>query len=132
MVGVEALHGADRLSVVAEFAVVVVLDDDAIVSARPPNERCASSRLEGDAGRVLVGGGHDGDLGAETREVVDLCAVVVDRQRDDGKLVGADDGTVRRQARVFQGHGVDADRAQCPPQQGDAVGEPAADHHALR
>ena len=53
-VGAEPLHRADGLPVVAVFRVVVVLDDQGVLSIGPVDERRAPLGREHGAGRVLV------------------------------------------------------------------------------
>ena len=59
-IGREPLQRADRLAVVAELGVVVVLDEDAVALARPGDRVAAAGRGEDDAGRGLVRRGEDG------------------------------------------------------------------------
>jgi len=57
----QALDGADRLPVVSELPVVVVLDDQTCGVAGPVGEPGPARRIERRAGRVLMcRGDHDG------------------------------------------------------------------------
>ena len=70
--GREALQHADRVAVVAELGVVVVLDDEAVGVARPRDQRVAPLGGEHHAGRGLVGRRHHDHLRAGGGERVDV------------------------------------------------------------
>ncbi len=81
-----SLDGADRLPVVAELAVVVVLDDEATGRARPCGECVTSCGVQGNPGRVLVGRRHHYGNDARKRSPgQQLCA-----GRRDGPPLAAD------------------------------------------
>ncbi|CAM5317195.1 hypothetical protein SCYAM73S_04536 [Streptomyces cyaneofuscatus] len=65
MLGVEPLNGAHGLPVVAELPVVVVLHDEPARGPRPVDHRRAPRRVQGPAGRELMGGRQqDGPVAA--------------------------------------------------------------------
>ena len=78
VLGIEALERARGLAVVAELAVVVVLDHDRPALARPGHERRPAGGRERRAERELVGGGEQRGVGLDR-----LRAVLVDRHRHD-------------------------------------------------
>ena len=82
-----ALQGADRLPVVAELAVVVVLDDDAADAPRPRGERAGAVRCRVTPGRVMVGrGDHHGP--PRRREGVGVRAPIPSTASGDDPLPG--------------------------------------------
>ena len=91
-VGRERLHGADRLPVVAELAVVVVLDHD----PAPLRERPAAGRRQRHAERELVGGREHDRVGVAGHGRLEGAALVKREQRRTPPLPGDD----RRGARV--------------------------------
>ena len=88
-VGGQALQRADRVAVVAELGVIVVLDDDPAASAGPRDQLLAAVSGEHDAGGPLVGRGHQDGPGAGALERGDVDAVVVDRDRHGGEAGAA-------------------------------------------
>ena len=122
VVGRERLQRADRPAVVAELAVVVVLDHEA--RARPLGERRPALRRERRAQADLVGRCHDHRARGE---ILDARAALVDRDGDDAPSRGGDDIAMQRQARVLHGD-VRARHARDQPQRLDVAG---ADHDPL-
>lgn len=81
--GVEVLQGADRLAVVAELAVVVVLQDPAAGAPSPVDDGRAPLGMQGHAERELVRGReeHGPRAAAGGAQVGRAGAVRVDRER---------------------------------------------------
>ena len=89
--GVEALHRTDRGAVIAELGVVVVLDDQPVVAARPGDELVAASRGQDRARRELMGGRNDDCRPAPARQLVRHEAIPIDRDgshREPGRSNG--------------------------------------------
>ncbi|RPK52228.1 hypothetical protein EES40_02935 [Streptomyces sp. ADI93-02] len=130
---VEALERAHRLTVVAELAVVVVLQDQTARGPRPVDRRGPPVGVQRDAGGELVGGGQQHR--ARTR-----CS----RQRPGPRPERVDRDARGAQARVGQevpvdvqpvrldGHPPHPVTPQHLPHQREPVDEPGADHDALR
>ena len=93
VVGRERLERADRATVVAELAVVVVLDDEAAGAFRPAHDLEPASRAERDADRELVRRGEQYRI--HVPEAVDHRAARVDGDGDRREARGTDDLAVR-------------------------------------
>src|ERR1043165_3791517 len=102
VVGRGALDRSHRLPVVAELAVVVVLDHHTAAGTRPVHECATAPRWQGRAGRVLVGRGHF--HGGGRSGYFGPCSVLVHRERHHGPTVVADHVTVERHAGIFPSH----------------------------
>jgi hypothetical protein len=89
LVGAERLHRPDRLAVVPELTVVVVLEHECPGLGRPPDRVPPADRIEDDAERELVGRRQQDRRGIAA--LVDACAAVVDRHRADGEAAVLDD-----------------------------------------
>jgi hypothetical protein len=76
------LQGADRLPVVAELGVVVVLDDDRLSARGPVDEREPPFGGEDHAGRTLVGRGEHDRARARGIQGLHVHAAGVDGDRD--------------------------------------------------
>ena len=87
----EALERADRLPVVAELGVVVVLDDQPVRAVGPGHERGPTLRRQHAAGRVLVGGGHEHRVDVRARRAGRPDPRLVDRDPDDLEAAPLDD-----------------------------------------
>jgi hypothetical protein len=93
VIGREALNGADRLAVVAELAVVVVLDDYAAGVAGPLDHPGPAPRLQRHPERELVGRGQQD--GAGRADLVHRGAAAVNRQHGQPQAGGRGHGPVR-------------------------------------
>ncbi len=122
---VEALERARGLAVVAELAVVVVLDHDGLPLARPAHERRPPLGGEGRAERELVRGGEERDIRGARRHG----AVLVDRHRHDLAAGRERDRAVEIQARVLHRQRATRQRRQ---QQREALVEARADDDPVR
>ena len=78
----DALQHADRLAVVAELRVVVVLDDVAVVTAGPLHQRVPPRRRQHHPGGRLVRRGHHHGAGPAGRQRGHVDPEVVDRHPD--------------------------------------------------
>jgi hypothetical protein len=94
VVGREALHGPDRLAVVAELAVVVVLDDHSPGVAGPLDHPGPPRRRERHPERELVRRGQEHRAGRA--DLVDHGAAAVHRQHGQPQAGGGGDGPVTR------------------------------------
>jgi DNA-binding transcriptional regulator YhcF (GntR family) len=77
----ETLERADRLAVVAELCVVVVLDDRRSASGRPADARLATLSAQDGPGRILVRGRDDDRVHVALDQPIDADSVLVDRDR---------------------------------------------------
>ena len=128
-VGGEALQRTDRVAVVAELGVVVVLDHDPVAAACPVDQRRAPLGREHRARRVLVRGGEEDRPGVEPLERGGVGAVSVDRERH-GLEPGAGEGARQtRPARLLDGDAPDAAGREQAPQEREARPEAAGDQH---
>ena len=110
VLGRERLHGAHRLAVVAELAVVVVLDHDAAGALGPGDGGGAPLRGEQHAERELVGGRQQRRVGVA--QLLDRGAERVHGQRADVQPRGGDDLAVCPVAVRLDGHRPGAAGAQ--------------------
>ena len=77
-VGTQRLQGADRLAVVAELAVVVVVEDVTVGALGPLDDRGAPRRMQRHPVRVVVGGGEEHGGHVEVVELGHHRAVLVE------------------------------------------------------
>ena len=101
VVGRERLECADRATVVAELAVVVVLDDEAAGAFRPAHDLEPPRRAEWDADRELVRCGEEHRI--HVSEPVDHRAAGVDGNGDRREARGTDDLAVRLVSHLLDG-----------------------------
>ena len=127
-VRVEALEGADRLPVVAELAVVVVLQDEAAGGPCPVDDRRPPVRGQRAAERELVGGRQQHRVRGERGQGVDARGTRVEGQRRGGEPGLAQQSGVVAEAVRLHGRGPGAAPAQGAGYQHQAVREPRADH----
>ncbi len=88
------LHGADRLAVVAEFAVVVVLDDQPAGGARPRGQCSAPVWVQGRTSWILMRRSYHHRVGSGVSSGVKQIgagAEHINRQRDHPQARAADD-----------------------------------------
>ena len=123
------LQRTHRFSVVSEFSVVVVLDDQAVVCARPGDQAAPSVAAQHIAGRELMRRGHEHSVSVKA---VDDHALVIDRLRDDRKGVCLDALTRGRLGWVLNRD----TRSAAPPEHAheeiDALGCSLDDHDVGR
>jgi hypothetical protein len=122
-VGSEELHRPDRIAVVAELGVVVVLDHETADLTSPRHELGAPGGREHVPQRELMGRRHDDGAHVGSRELVDDEPVGVDRDRHRPKAVGGQVRADRFAPGVFnpdrcvaglaQGRGEEGDRLRC-------------------
>ncbi len=134
----ERLHGPDRLAVVAEFAVVVVLDEQPAGPRGPVDGPAPPLGGERAAQRELVGRGQQRRIRPiETARWIEPghgpgpgedSAALVHRQRPGAQPVLGHDAVQVRKAVRLHGQGRGAPAAQRPADQAEALGEPRADH----
>jgi hypothetical protein len=99
----QSLHGRDRMAVMTEFAVVIVLDDPAAAFTRACNERQAARQGEHRAGRILVRRRHmDQPWRPAPGARVNDDALVVDRHGTDLHIACMEGGTHPAVAGIFQ------------------------------
>jgi hypothetical protein len=103
VIGREALNGADRLAVVAELAVVVVLDDHAPGVTGPLDHPGPAPRRQRHAERELVGRGQQHRAGRA--DLVHHGAAAVNRQHGQPQAGGRGHGPVRGQPVRLHGQG---------------------------
>ena len=132
VVPVETLDGADRLAVVAELGVVVVLDDQRAAADGPVDEGGATLGREDGAGRVLVGGGDDDAVDVETVEQVHPHPALVDRHADRVQARSCQRRAVLGVRRVLDGDPARAGGTHRARGQREPLGEPRADHDVGR
>jgi hypothetical protein len=99
-----ALQRSHRLAVVAELAVVVVLDDETAMAFGPGDGGPAPVGPHGHAQRVLVGRRHEHgpDVGRSGQKV-GARTTLVDRQRDHAYSLTAHHLAVRRESGILHG-----------------------------
>ena len=124
VIGRERLQRADRLPVVAELSVVVVLDHDAAPRGHLP----AAARMKGHAQRELVRRGQQ--RGVSPAGLTDDGAHRVNGHRPQAKALPGDDVTVLLVTVGLHGQGGRAGRTQRAADDGQSVAEPRADHDA--
>lgn len=128
----ERVQRADRVPVVAELAVVVVLYEHRAAAGRPFGEPPPTARAEGSAERELVRGSQQRRGGIREHRVVGHRSVGVDRHRRQAQARAGDDPAVFGQPERL---GRDCCRAPFPQhaaEQGQPVLEPGAYHDPLR
>jgi hypothetical protein len=130
--GAEALERPDRLAVVAELGVVVVLDDGPPAALGPVDEGGPPLGRKHRAGRVLVDRGDDHRPGVRGDEPVDPETVVVDGDRPPFEPGGRDRRPVFRIRRVLDRDRPDAPAAEGLGREREALGEARDDDHAVR
>jgi hypothetical protein len=101
MVGNEPLDGPDGLAVVAELAVVVVLDDQAGSPPSPLGGVMAPLRMQRHAQRVLMCRREHAGGDVHFRQQIGPRSIAVHPQRDDTGTGIVYDVSMERQARVF-------------------------------
>ena len=126
VVGRQRLHGADGLAVVAELAVVVILDHQPAAGGGPLDEVAAPPRGQGHPERELVRGGQHGR--GRPPQGTGHGAVPIDRQRQAAQAVRPDDPPVGLGPVLLDGDGRAAARPEHLAEQGQRVGEAGADH----
>ena len=109
--GPQPLERADRLPVVPELGVVVVLDDPARSPVGPVDERGPAIGRQHATGRVLVRGRDEHRVDVRGVQPVDEDPRVVDRDRDDRQPALDDRAAVLGVRRVLDGHPPGATRA---------------------
>jgi hypothetical protein len=125
----QPLQGVHGLTVVAELAVVVVLDDEGPAALGPRQQLRAARRAQRDAERVLVGGGHrDGGLASET---VDHQPLLVHRDVAHGEPHLLRQGGVAGLTGVLKGEGRRPLQAERLADEPEGMGVPGADEHAV-
>ncbi|MEV5121605.1 hypothetical protein AB0K49_02160 [Streptomyces decoyicus] len=128
MVGVQPLEGADRLAVVTELPVVVVLQDESPGGTRPVDGGGAAVGVQRDAGGELVGGGEEGRAYVvEAGQLLGAGAAFIDEERDGAQARAGDDGAVEVEAVRLDGQPPGAQRAA---EQGQPLHESGADDDA--
>jgi hypothetical protein len=132
VVGGEALERADRHTVVAELGVVVVLDDQRVVAARPGDEVAAPASVERRAGRIGVrrGDEHGRDVVAVERGSVE--AAPVDRDGHRLEAGHRDRVAVGAEARVLDRDPARAAAAQRAADEREPLGHAGAGQDAAR
>ena len=132
--GLESLERADRSAVVAELAVVVVLDHDAVRRPHPVEQARAPGRDERHPEWMLpVGRQRDRRRRAcAVNQRVDLGAVGVDRHRLDREPGRGDDPPVERHARVLHRDRRRAARGERSRDEAQALREPGRDDDLRR
>lgn len=124
--GREALHGADRLAVVAELAVVVVLDDHSPGVTGPLDHPGAPLRRERHPERKLVRRGQKDRAGRA--DLVHHGAAAVDRKHRQPQAGGGGHGPVTGLPVGLHRERRDTPRAQHLAQQRRSLGESGAHH----
>lgn len=124
------MQSAERLAVVAELAVVVVLNDDRIASPGPGEGGVAAARGQHGAKRELVGGSDHGGTGSFDRREVG--AFVVDGNGHDVETCAGSDT-----AKLGKSVGLDGDDRRPPvlegaAEQSERLSEPRTDHDPRR
>ena len=127
VVGGQRLHRAERSPVVAELAVVVVLDQNSAAGAGPLHELGAV--LERDAQRELVGRGEQDGVDVLARQ---LRARRADRQADQAQARVGQDRPVHPQAVGLHAHAPGAEPVQCGGQRAEALPEARAHDDPFR
>ena len=129
-VGVHAVQGRQRADVVAELAVVVVLDDDRAGGPGPPDQRLPAAHRKPPAERVLMGG-----RGVEQPEIAGELlgndAVRVDPARHDPRPGPPQHLAAGGVARLLDA-GLVARRQQHVRQQREPARHPLGDQDLLR
>ena len=123
----EPLEAADRVAVVAELGVVVVLEHQPVHLGGPGDQLGPPPWRQDDPGGVLVGGRDQHHPGGAAAERADVDALVVDR---DGQPDGAgrpQQGVGALAVRVLDGQGDRAGPGQGADDQVEALGD--AVHH---
>src|SRR5580704_16970092 len=86
--GIQALQRFKRLSLVAEFAIVIVLHHDRVFASGPIEQREAPSERKNRAGGKLVRGCYEGDAGI-LRQLGGIQAVAINWHRLQARSCGA-------------------------------------------
>ncbi len=131
-VAAQPLDRADRLAVVAELRVVVVLDDQRARPRRPVREGRPAIGRQHPARRVLVGGRDDDAVDVEALQEIDPQAVLV-----DGDAHRVEAGRGERRPVLGVGRVLDRDHARAtrphrPRGEREALREAAADDDVHR
>ena len=126
VIGRERLQRAHRLPVIAELAVVVVLDHHPAPAGRLP----AAAGMQGHAQRELMRRGQQ--RGVRPGRVADHGAAAVHGQRTQSQALGLREVAVGLVAVGLHGQCGRAGRAQRGAGDGQAVREARADHDAAR
>ena len=112
----EALERADGVTVVAELAVVVVLDDPRVAIPRPSDEARAALGAHDRAQRILVSGRDDDGGRGGGSEHLDVDPLVVDRHRRETQAFALQDRVVEGKAGLLDGDGRRTTSMQQPRQ----------------
>ncbi len=130
VLGSERLHRADRLPVVTELPVVVVLDDQPAGPAGPLHHHGAPPGGQRHPERELVRRGQQHGVGAA--KLADRRALGIDGQRRQAQPAVGGHVAVRLQAVGLGGQDGGAARPQRLAQQPEAMGEARADDDPVR
>ncbi len=125
----KGLHRADRLAVVSEFAVVVVLDDHATRVHRPLDGAASPLGVEWDTERELVRGGEE--QCARRPHAIDCGATQVHRHRLHAQSRGLGDVAVQRVAVPFDDERPRSAASQRLTHEPESLRKARADHDAL-
>ena len=129
VVGRERLECADRAAVVAELAVVVVLDDEAAGAFRPAHDLEPPRGAERHADRELVRRGEQHRI--HVPEPLDHRAAGVDGDGDRREARGADDLAVRLVPDLLDGDPPRPGRRERAAREPQELAEPSGDDGAL-
>ncbi len=108
----ERLQGAHRITVVAELAVVIVLDDHRAGAAGPVDDLHAAGRRQRHTGREVVARREQDRRRAAALELVDDHALAVHRDGDHAGAAPFDGSPVERQPVALHGEHVADDGAR--------------------
>ena len=129
--GVQPLDRPDRVAVVAELGVVVVLDDEPIRSVGPRDEVRATLRRHHRTRRELVGRGHDDGGRAERVERVRPDTLAIDRHADHAQPDRLRGGPAGRLGRSLERDLRRATGQEHPRDEVETLGEALGDDHPL-
>ena len=129
---VETLHRTNRLAVVAELTVVVVLDDPTIAPSRPLDERDSPCRRHRHSEGILVRGRHERRTRSSAVEDVDSQSVVIDRNPRDRKAGTCAELGMEGERGVFDRDRVETGGAQRLREHAQCLGEATEDDDVLR
>jgi len=123
------LQRTDRLAVVTELAVVVVLEDQAATGSSPVHRRHPALRVQRAAGRELMGRREQGDP-LLTGQFLSVGTMFVERERDGPHGRRVQNGPMKRQP--VRLHRQRAAQNSATEQQPQRMSHPGAHHDPLR
>jgi hypothetical protein len=122
----------DRVAVVAELCVVVILDDQPVSAAGPGDQFLPAVSGEHDPGRPLVGGSDEHRPCSAALQRLDVQAVLVDGDRNRRHADGpCQFGRRVDRVGVLEGECGDAVDSQCPQQKCQCLRHSGVDHQLV-